>query len=173
MKKTQVTGTYLGYKQVNDGIELIFKLTNYRYLPYFTELEPQEVSITLTDVAKKRSNEQNALLWKLIHEIAKHENSHSNDDMELYCYFLEKANQHYTYLTVLKDALDTLKANARVVQVLGYERRPKENTVWAKCRVFFGSSEFDSKEMSVLIDTVLNYATELGIDVTYYKDMLL
>jgi hypothetical protein len=53
------------------------------------------------------------------------------------------------------------------------ERRPNEKgseTVVYAC--YRGSSQFDIKEMTDFIETIINYATHIGMNVEYYADEL-
>lgn len=39
-------------------------------------------------------------------------------------------------------------------------------------KVFIGSSKMNVKEMNLLIDTVLDIATEVGIETDYWREVL-
>ena len=39
-----------------------------------------------------------------------------------------------------------------------------------KC--YYGSSKMDTKEMTLLIDTILDMAEEAGVETVYYKELL-
>ena len=84
-----------------------------------------------------------------------------NDLMDLYIDVLEKASAKYEFLLVLPEAIEKLKQNFRAVKTLEY--RDYNGKQMAVVKVFYGSSKFNTKEMSILIDKALQIASELGI----------
>jgi hypothetical protein len=110
-------------------------------------------------------------MWHLIKEICSNENASYNDTWDMYCEFLRMAKQKYTYVSVLKDGVDSLAQahGVRAVQILGTEIRDNGNE-FVNCRLFLGSSQMDTKQMGVLIDCILDYAEQLGISTQYYLD---
>lgn len=167
--KTKVLATLENRTLNEDGsLNVTFKVDNFRFQRYLKELEKKEYSLEISEIRQKRSLEQNRMLWALIHEIAMNENAPINDDWEMYCYFLSLAKAKYTYISVIEDGLEDLKKEVRALRVLSYEKR-KNGKRFANCQVFIGSSKMSKEEMSKLIDVVLQYAEELGIDTEYYK----
>jgi len=106
----------------------------------------------------KRSLEQNKLLWKLIHDIAK-ETHH--EDIEIYCTALERADAKSEYVITAFDMEDTLKKSFRGCKfVRMQEVNEKECYVY---KIYLGSSKMDTKEMTELLDIVIQMCSELGI----------
>lgn len=170
--KIKVIGNLLRRVTAEDGaMEITFRIENWRYRHYLKDLEKKDYSIVLSDVRSPRTIQQNKYLWALIHEITQNENAQSEDDIEVYCYLLRMAKARYTFVSVIEDGLEDLKKEMRFVEVIGYETRANGKR-FANCRVFLGSSKFDTKEMAKLIDTTIQYAEDLGIDTTYYKEVL-
>ena len=64
---------------------------------------------------------------------------------------------------VLPDAVEELKKCFRAVKVLEY--RQYNGKDMAVVKVYSGSSKFNTKEMSVLIDKALQIASEYGISI--------
>lgn len=172
MAKTKIIGTYLR-KVTNEAgnLEITFEVNNYNYKRYCDGLDKKPYSLEINEIKSKRSINQNNYLWALVHEIAKHPNASSNNDWDMYCILLSLADAKYAYVTCLADAIETLKQEVRALQVLGYETR-SNGTKWAQCKVFIGSSKMSKDEMCKLIDKTLWYAEQLGIDTTYYHDVL-
>lgn len=107
---------------------------------------------------EKRSNEQNRMLWKLIHQIAKYTHQ---DDMDVYCSCLERADALSDYVITIDDIEDKLRKNFRGVR---FVRRQELNGV--NCyvyKVYLGSSSMSTKEMTQLIDVCNQICAELGI----------
>lgn len=167
--KTKVLATLENRTLSEDGsLNVTFKVDNFRFQRYLKELEKKEYSLEISEIRQKRSLEQNRMLWALIHEIAVNENAPINDDWEMYCYFLSLAKAKYTYISVVEDGLENLKKEVRALRVLSYEKR-QNGKRFANCQVFLGSSKMNKEEMARLIDVVVGYAEELGIDTEYYK----
>ena len=106
----------------------------------------------------KRSLEQNKMLWQLIHSIAKKTNQ---DDMEVYCALLERADALSDYIITAFDMEDELRKCFRGVRfVRKQEVNGKECNIY---KVYIGSSKMDTKEMTELLDKALQICAELGI----------
>ena len=128
-----------------------------------TELLKLEVgkvySMEIKEPKSKRTLNQNNYMWKLIHEIAKIQ---MQDEMEIYCSALEEANTKYEYLMGKEEVLDELRKNFRAVKVVRPIIQNNEKFIVFKC--FIGSSKFDTKEMTRLLEIVIEWAEELDIN---------
>lgn len=105
---------------------------------------------------KKRSLNANAYAWALIGKIA--DVLRSSKD-EIYLEMLKKYGQS-EIVSVLSD-----------INVTGYFKYFEEIAIvrlqgknFTHYKVFKGSSEYDSREMAVLIDGIVSEAKELGIE---------
>ena len=104
---------------------------------------------------KRRSLNANAYAWKLITEIA--------DELLL--------SKDIVYLSMLKrygqSELISVLAHIPVDGFIKYYEEAGESTLNGKqfkhYRVYKGSSEFDTREMSILIDGIVSEAKELNI----------
>ena len=106
----------------------------------------------------KRSIEQNKLLWKLIHSIAK-ETHH--DDIEIYCTALERADAKSDYVITATDMEETLRKSFRGAKFIRMQEvNGKDCYVY---KIYIGSSKMDTKEMTELLDIVIQICSELGI----------
>ncbi len=120
----------------------------------------KEYVCDIAEAKSKRSIEQNKLLWELIGKIA---NKTHNDDIDVYCSLLEKANAKYEYILTANDMEETLKKSFRGVKFIRtQEINGKECYVY---KVYIGSSKMNTQEMTNLIDVALNIAAEYGIEV--------
>ena len=107
----------------------------------------------------KRSLEQNKLLWKLIHKVAKET---FQDDMDVYCAVLERADALSDYVITAVDMADALRKTFRGVKFIRMQEvNGKDCYVY---KVYLGSSKMDTKEMNELIDITMQVCGELGID---------
>lgn len=117
--------------------------------PYTVEIEP---------LKKKRSLDANGYLWVLLQKIA--EALHSTKD-EVYIEMLSRYGV-FTHIVVKPNAVEKFKSEWRTVRDLGEVTINGKTGIQLQC--YFGSSTYDSKEFSVLLDGVISEAKELGID---------
>lgn len=132
------------------GIQELQKDTAYRF--------------QLNEIKSKRSLEQNAMLWKLIDEIAC---VTGNDEEDIYLLALEKAGAKYEYIACLPEAEESLKKAFRVVKLMN--QFVHNGRTFNQYKAFIGSSKMNTKEMSNLLDTVIQIAGENGIYLEEYE----
>ena len=107
----------------------------------------------------KRSLEQNKLLWKLIHRIAK-ETYQSDEDV--YCAVLERADALSDYVITAVDMEEALRKSFRGVKFIRMQEvNGKDCFVY---KVYLGSSKMNTAEMNELIEITMQICGELGID---------
>jgi hypothetical protein len=116
------------------------------------------LKIRLAKARKARSLDANAYFWACVGIIA--EATQQAKD-ETYHGLLKRYGV-YTYLVVKEDAVDRLRSIWRDIEILGdttTETGAKGKSVLA----FFGSSTYNSKEMSRLIDGTVSEIKEMGL----------
>lgn len=126
-----------------------------------------ELSVEVKERRSSRSLRQNNMLWGLISKIADEQcGEHTSTvTMEIYCQLLQEANAAYDWLLTTADKGELLKA-FRAVQEYGERDVTAKNGEIIRMKLykcFFGSSNYDTKEMTALIDCALRYCDELGI----------
>ena len=117
-----------------------------------------QIDVEVKKHRKKRSLDANAYMWLLLGEIADKLNS-SKD--EVYLTMLDRYGV-YTHLIVKPNAVERIMQEWRTVRNLG--EVTVNGTTGIQLQCYFGSSAYDTKEMSRLIDGVVYEAKELGID---------
>ena len=158
------TANYLKRVVNEDGdTEVTFKISNYRDKESIKELQkdvPYRISCNV--IKSKRSLEQNALMWKIIHEInVARGTERATDDWNIYIEALERAGAKYEYLAVLPEAEELLKDQFRAIKLMNsFEHNGR---TFNSYKVFYGSSKMNTKEMTMLLETVLDMAAEMGI----------
>lgn len=108
----------------------------------------------------KRSLKQNRMLWKLIHLIAKKQDQ---DDMEVYCEVLERADALSDYIITATEMEDALRKTFRGVKFI--RKQIVNDKVCNIYKVYLGSSKMTVKEMTELLDITIKLCAELGIPV--------
>ena len=158
------TANYLKRVVNEDGdTEVTFKISNYRDKEIIKELQKDVLyRINCNVVKSKRTIEQNKLMWALIHEInVARGTERATDDWDIYIEALERAGAKYEYMAVLPEAEGLLKENFRAVQYMNsFEHKGR---TFNSYKVFYGSSKMNTKEMTMLLETVLDMAAEMDI----------
>jgi hypothetical protein len=116
--------------------------------PYTVEIEPEK---------KKRSKDANSALWEMLTKMA--EVLHTTKD-ELYLEVLDRYGVS-TFIVVKPNAVAKVKAEWKTVRELGEVTINGKTGIQLQC--FFGSSTYDSKEFSVLLDGVISEAKEIDV----------
>ena len=112
--------------------------------------------VKIEKVKKKRSLDSNAYCWVLIGQIAD----------------ILRASKEEIYFNMLKNyGQSTVVSVLSEINVTGFFKYYEEfgkgevkGKDFTHYKVYKGSSEFDTKEMAILIDGVISEAQELGID---------
>ena len=112
----------------------------------------------LTEKRKKRSRDANAYAWALMEEIAAKIGSCKD---EVYLQMLERYGV-FTHIIVKPQAVDMLMREYRLCRSLGEVTVNGQTGV--QIQAYFGSSQYDTKQMSRLIDGIIYEARELGIE---------
>lgn len=117
------------------------------------------VDIKISKHRKKRSLDANAYMWVLLQKMSAILNLSSE---ELYEQMLRQ------YGTFYQDeegyVVATFPAKVDIKKIQGHWKFYKSNGRFNSYLMIKGSSEYDTKEMSVLLDGVVNEAKEMGIE---------
>lgn len=161
-------GELLKAERIGDALKIVAILQGVpMLLDKVVQLSGKEVCITISEPKEKRSLDANAYLWLIIGKIA---DKLRTSKEEVYIKLLKDYGQ--SFVITVKKGYDISKAGIKYYEVL------KEGTFKGKeftaYKVFIGSSQYDTQQMSILIDGAVHEAKELGIDVepTEYIDML-
>ena len=152
-------GDLLKAERVGDRLKIVAVVSDSPLvLDKVVSLQGKEIAITIKEPKEKRSLDANAYFWVIVGKIA--DKLRASKD-EVYMHLLKNYGQSVT-ITV-KKGYDITKAGFKYYEVLKDGLiNGKEFTAY---RVFIGSSQYDTKEMSILIDGAVQDAKELGIDV--------
>ena len=141
-----------------DGTQVVSFLLdkNEDFRASYDTLINKELDIQVKEHREKRSLNANAYAWVLINEIA---NAMKLDKDEVYFDMLK----HYGQVEVIsvKDGIN-LKNYIKYFEEFG--RSELKGTLFIHYKIYKGSSEFDTKEMSIFIDGIIQEAKNLGIE---------
>ena len=118
--------------------------------------------VSIKEPTNKRSLQQNKMLWSLIHSIAKATNQEDND---VYCGLLEKADALSDYIITATEMEQALRKSFRGVKFVRMQVVNNKDCYIYK--VYLGSSKMNTKEMTELLETAIQIASELEIEVEY------
>lgn len=128
-------------------------------IPELLKLDMNKLfQVEVKEPKSKRSLDQNRLLWRLVHKIAKHT---AQDDMEVYCTALERADALSDYVITATDMESALRKSFRGVKFIRMQEvNGKECFVY---KVYIGSSKMSIAEMTELLEIVFQMCSELQI----------
>lgn len=112
----------------------------------------------ITEHKEKRSRDANALLWACLGEIA---GAIRSDKWSVYLQMLKRYGR-YTYICVKPYVVEAVKKQWRECEEIGTIDIDGQEAVQMLC--YFGSSTYNSKEFSVLLDGVISEMKEMGLD---------
>lgn len=112
----------------------------------------------ITEHKEKRSRDANALLWACLGELA---SALRSDKWTVYLQMLKRYGT-YTYICVKPKAVEAVKKQWRECEEIGTINIDGQEAVQMLC--YFGSSTYNSKEFSVLLDGVISEMKEMGLD---------
>jgi hypothetical protein len=133
------------------------KGTPKQLISYMTTLDDNKI-YEVKECKSQRSLRQNKMLWELIHKIAQEQ---GQDDMEVYCQALEKADAKSDYIITSCEMAEALRKTFRGVRFIRIQEINNKDCYVYK--VYLGSSKMNTKEFKQLLDIVLGWCAELGI----------
>lgn len=117
--------------------------------------------LEVSEAKSKRSLEQNRLLWKIIGDIVERDKS-LGDEWDVYIALLKSAKcKCKSYIVQDDEAIEILRGACRAVEVVG--TTTIKDKVFKVVKVYEGSSKFNTKEMTTLIETAMSWASEYGL----------
>lgn len=121
------------------------------------------LDITIKKHRNRRSLDANAYLWVLLQKLADVLSTpgHRMDKWDVYLVELAKYGV-FTHVVVKPEAVERVKAEWRAVKELGEVTVGHMTGIQLQC--YFGSSTYNTKEMSRLLDGVVTDCRELGIE---------
>lgn len=127
--------------------------------------DEQKLSIEAVKYRKKRSLSANALLWACLGEIA---TVLRTDKWDVYLLMLKRYGK-FTYICVKPNVVEAVKAQWRECEEVGKIILNGQEAVQLLC--YFGSSTYNTQEMSVLLDGVISEMKEIGLQPPMSSEM--
>lgn len=128
-------------------------------------LQDMELDVRLKQHRGHRSLDANGMLWGCLKDIAE---ATQTDKWQVYLDMLKHYGQ-FTYVLVKPTAVDRMKQIWRETEVVGEIDVHGNKSVQLLC--YYGSSMYDTKEFSILLDGVLREMENLGLPKPPSKEM--
>jgi hypothetical protein len=152
-----------------DGLKISFKKNRFNLLlPKILEFvanldEDSDFELSIGKVKAKRSNDANAYYWTLINKLSAKINV---PPKTIYRQHIQDVGGNYEIVPIRDDAVETWQRNwernhlGRICESVGESKlRGYTNMI-----CFFSSSEYDTRQMSRLINLCINDCKEQGIE---------
>ena len=155
---------------LTDGNKSIVSFTIPTYQSnYLKELTDELYTIEIKKPKSRKTLAQNNYAWQLMTEIARELAIYPSPE-DVYMQILKMAKIRVDYLMVpdYKDAIDSIKQVNRIV-IEREKNVSKRGMPMVTLECYKGMSRFDKDEMQRFIEVLLNYASEVGIDVSGYE----
>ena len=137
----------------------------------FEELVDKPLTVTVKEYRQKRSLSQNSYLWVLLDKLAEKVNRSKEDIYKIYV----KDYGVFEPLPIRNDAVDRFITNWSKNGLGWFCEDMGESKLdgYTKLIAYYGSSTYNTKEMTRLIDAVIYDCNEQGIDTMPLKDIML
>jgi len=121
------------------------------------------LEIEIKPYKSKRSLEQNRLMWEMLDMLSEKVNNKRDSEAvwETYILMLERFGAKYEYLMALPEAEKMLKEQFRASVKI--EEREYNGKVMNIYKCYYGSSKFNTKEMTEFINAIQSELAELGV----------
>lgn len=123
----------------------------------YDQLKDKDLNIEIKQFREKRSLNANRLLWDCLGEIA---TALRTDKWSIYLQMLKRYGK-YTYICVKPNVVEAVKNQWRECEEIGEIDINGQKSIQLLC--YFGSSTYDFKEFSVLLDGVISEMKEVGL----------
>lgn len=168
----ECTGKLIGLSKdwITGKWQVTFSINEEYLLNAINELKDSLLSIKAVKYKKKRSLDANAYYWQLLSKVAE---ALGNSKAYQHNWMLRRYGQYEMFgeqccYVVLPD---TEEAEKQIDEAETYHLKPtsqvkegKDGVMYRTYMMLKGSSDFDTKEMSILIDGVVSKAKELDIE---------
>lgn len=164
----EFTGKLVGITKdwQTDKFQITFTVNEHSAIQAANDIQSCErLSIRAVKHRAKRSLDANALLWVCLGKIA---DALRADKWEIYLRMLKRYGK-FTHICVKPNVVDAVKAQWRECEVIGEVNINGQKAVQMLC--YFGSSTYDTKEFSRLLDGVISEMQEMGLETPASEDM--
>lgn len=155
-------------KNYTGEVELVITLpkqTNVEPIHELLTNETKEKALTLEYKKKRRSLNSNSYCWALVTQIADVLRSSKE---EVYLQMLKRYGQS-SVVSIVEEAAEIFEKSVKYCERFGESILNGKNFIHIK--VYMGSSEFDSKQMSIFLDGIISECVPLKIQTMTEKEL--
>ena len=155
-------GRLTGFSLNRDGSQNVTVTVTADFGNEYDELKDLPVEISIKKAQKHRSMEANRYCWVLVDQIAAKSHEKRSD---VYRHAIREIGGVSKEMLMKTEAVPLFtqiwekQGLGNQVEVVDTE----EDTGWSSLRIFFGSSTYDTAQMSALLDSLIQEAEGLGI----------
>lgn len=155
----EFTGSLKAIEQdlITGNYKATFEMFEKTAVNELTKLADEKLVIKASKYRKKRSLDANGLLWVCLGQIAE---ALRTDKWVVYLQMLKRYGK-FTYICVKPNVVEAVKQQWRECEVVGEIDIHGQKSVQMLC--YFGSSTYDSKEFSTLLEGVISEMREIGL----------
>ncbi len=161
-----------------DGSQIVSIAIDSDFRESFDALKDAVVSVIIKKFRNKRSLEANRYAWELIGQISKKKQvidpKGGWTPEKVYRKAIKDTRGIYTVTGMKNDAIDMFEEAwteghiGRWIEVLDNSSREG----WSNVKIYYGSSDYDSAEMALFINSVIQDAESLGIPTVTEKEAM-
>lgn len=162
-----ITGKIKSVQQdwVSHKWHITFEVNEFPFAEVQELQQEGKLNIDVKKYRKKRSLNANGLLWLCIGQIA---SELRTDKWSIYLQMLKRYGK-YTYICVKPSVVEAVKAQWRECEEIGEIDINGQKSVQMLC--YFGSSTYNTKEFSILLDGVISEMKEIGLRTPSEKEI--
>lgn len=131
----------------------------------FDKTRDKDLNLEIKQHRNHRSDNANKLLWECIGRLAM---ALRADKWDIYLLMLKRYGQ-YTYIVVPPNAVEMVTRQWRECEVIGDININGRDGVQMLC--YYGSSTYDTKQFSILLDGVISEMKEIGLTAPTSEEM--
>lgn len=156
-----MTGRLSGLTFNKDGTQNITVTVDSDFSSEYEELKEKDITVDIKKYSKRRSLDANAMAWSLIDRIAAKTKIKKS---EVYRNTIREIGGVSTIVCVKDIAVDSL-CNSWASHGIGWQFEKSKSKIpgCTNVTLWYGSSVYDTKQMSDLIDSLIQDAESLGI----------
>ncbi|MBZ9608650.1 hypothetical protein G9F73_012610 [Clostridium estertheticum] len=164
--KFKANGVRLQYNE-SRKVEIVINTDENVHIEDLKEIiaKGKELNVEIKQFRRKRSMDSNAYMWVLLSKMA---DVLKTTKDELYLRILSRYGV-FTHVVVKENVVERVKSEWKTVRELGKVIINGQEGVQMQC--FFGSHDYNSKEMSVLIEGIVSECKELGIETISNREL--
>lgn len=156
-----MTGKLSGLTLNRDGTQNITVTVNEDFSAEYDELKDKEINVEIKKFSRRRSLDANAYCWTIIDKIAEKTGEKKTD---VYRHAIKEIGGVSTIICVKDVAADSL-CNGWSEHGTGWMTEKTKSKIpgCTNVTLWYGSSVYDSKQMSDLVNSLIQEAEALGI----------